>query len=853
MSNLLPIDLTIPHLRDALQSHTSVILQAPPGAGKTTRVPLALLDDGWLAGGKIVMLEPRRLAARAAAQRMASTLGEHVGETVGYRMRSGTRVGSRTRIEVVTEGVLTRMLSSDPSLDGVGLVIFDEFHERNLVADLGLALTVQSQGILRPDLRILVMSATLSVGPLASLLDDAPIVTSEGVSYPVETRYLDRPSDEKIEKVVAATVRRALAEEHGDVLVFLPGVAEIRRTVALLGDLVFDDRRLDDTQLRDPAKGGRHPSQLRVAPLYGDLPQEEQDRAIEPSPAGSRKVVLATSIAETSLTIEGIRVVIDSGLMRVPRFSPRSGMTRLATVRLSKASADQRRGRAGRLGPGICYRLWTEAEHGSLVAFTPPEILDADLVPLALDLAEWGVADPSELVWLDPPPAGAFAQARELLTELGGLDQSGAITPHGRRMATTPLHPRLAHMILTANEIGLGSLACTIAALLGERDILRSSGTSPDADLRLRLEALRSARDRDSDRRDALDRSLVQRIEREAERLRRSLDISARRDDDIEACGLLLAFAWPDRIGQPRSGDPGRFLLRNGAAAFLERHQSLARGEWLVAAELDGQRRESRIYLAAPVAIEEIVEHFAGDIIREEVVAWNGDAGRVQGLVRERLGALVIRETSLQNPDPALICVALIGAIEDEGLTMLLWSKGARSMQERINFMHRIDATWPDISDDVLSATLREWLGPHLLGIRRREELARLDLISILTERLDWKMRASLEELAPTHLVVPSGSRIPIDYSNPDAPVVGVRLQEMFGLAETPSVARGRIPLTIHLLSPAGRPVQVTRDLASFWRTAYFEVRKDLQGRYPKHYWPNDPMEATPTRRTRPR
>ncbi len=835
----LPIDDALPALRDALRARTAAVLQAPPGAGKTTRVPLALLDEPWLAGRRIVMLEPRRLAARAAARRMAATLGERVGETVGYRVRMDTRVGPRTRVEVVTEGVLARMLQSDPALEGVGVVVFDEFHERSLHADLGLALALQSQALLREDLRLLVMSATLDGAAVAALLDGAPVVTSTGRAHPVEVRYLPRPAEGWIEPLVARTVREALEREPGDVLVFLPGMAEIRRT----------EERL--------AEGGTGPG-VRVHALHGTLGQEEQDRALEPAPPGERKVVLATSIAETSLTIEGVRTVVDSGRMRVPRFSPRTGMTRLETVPVSRASAEQRRGRAGRVAPGVCYRLWTEPEQAGLVPHTAPEILSADLAPLALELAAWGVADPAELRWLDPPPAAAFAQARELLAQLGALDAAGAATPHGRRMAGLAAHPRIAHMLLRAAELGRAPLACDLAALLAERDPFRGEGEAPDADLRLRLEALRDARrggrGGGSFRGLRVDRGALHRVLDEARHWRAELGVPARAEEgDTDAAGLLLAFAYPDRIAQRRPGQAGRFLLRNGRGAALAGAQALADAAYLVAAELDGQGRESRVFLAAPLAEEELAAHFAEQVATEETTAWDAEARAVRARRRERLGALVLRESALPDPDPEAVAAALLEGIAREWPGSLPWSRAAVQLRERLAFLHRADPSWPDASEPALLASLPEWLGPHVYGLRRLDEVQRLDLVAVLLGLLPWERRAALDELAPTHLAVPSGSRIPVDYSDPDAPVLAVRLQEVFGLTETPRIARGAVPLTMHLLSPAQRPVQVTRDLASFWRTTYFEVKKDLKGRYPKHYWPDDPLQATPTHRVRPR
>jgi len=832
----LPIDHALPALQDALRAGTSAVLQAPPGAGKTTRVPLALLGEPWLGTQRIVMLEPRRLAARAAAHRMAQTLGEAVGQTVGYRVRMDTRVGPATRIEVVTEGVLTRFLQADPALDGVGLVIFDEYHERSLHADLGLALALESQLVLRDDLRLLVMSATLDGARVAALLGDAPVVTSEGRGHPVETRYLGRRPDVRIEPAVASAVAGALAREEGDVLVFLPGAAEIRRVEGLL---------------RDSHPGER----VRIAPLYGNLPQHAQDEAIAPSPPGARKVVLATSIAETSLTIEGIRTVVDSGLARVPRFSPRSGMTRLETVRVSRASADQRCGRAGRVAPGVCYRLWPEHEQHHLVAHGTPEILEADLAPLALELAAAGIADPARLRWLDVPPTAALSQARELLRQLGALDDRDRITPHGRQMAELALHPRLAHMVLRGTGLGLGGVACDLAALLSERDVLRTERGAPDADLRLRLDVLRER----GGRAGAVNQDALRRAQAEARHWRQRLGVTADRGD-VNACGILLAFAYPDRIAQRRTGAAGapdaaggRFLLRNGRGALFAEPQALSDSPYVVAAELDGRQTESRIYLAAPVTLGEIEEHFAEQIERDAVVAWDAGVQAVRARRRERLGALVLREVPLPDADPEAVAGALLGWIGDEGLHVLPWNDGARRLQQRMLFMRTLDPSWPDVSDATLAATVEEWLRPHLYGMRRRDDLQRLDLTSVLLAMLGWEQRAALDERAPTHFHAPSGSRIPIDYDDPGTPVVAVRLQEMFGLVETPRIGRGAVPLTLHLLSPAHRPVQVTRDLAGFWRSTYFDVRKDLKGRYPKHHWPDDPLQATPTHRAKPR
>lgn len=828
----------LPLLSRALEDHRGAVLVAPPGAGKTTRAPLALLDEPWLDGGKILLLEPRRLAARAAALRMAELLGEpDAGGTVGYRMRLETRVGPRTRIEVVTEGILTRMLQSDPSLDGVALVIFDEFHERSLHADLGLALTLHSRSLLRPDLRVLVMSATLDAEPVAALLGEAPVVRSEGRMYPVETRWLDRPVDGWIEPAVARTVRAALADEEGDVLVFLPGAAEIRRTAELLQDGV--------------------PSGTCVHQLFGMLPREEQDLALRPGRAGRRKVVLASAIAETSLTIEGVRVVVDAGLMRVPRFDPGTGMSRLETLRVTRDSADQRRGRAGRTAPGVCYRMWTAGEEQGLVPERAPEIREADLAGLILELASWG-AGPSELSWMDPPPEAAVAQARELLSELEALDGGGALTAHGGRMAALGLHPRLAHMVLRGMERGVGALACDLAALLEERDILRGTVGPPEADLRTRVEALapgRSALPRGA----TVDRGAAARVRQQAEQLRRRCGVdgngSPLRDASAVAqVGALAAMAYPDRVGQLRAGARGRFVLRNGRGVTLDPSDALAGEPWIVVVELDGRGREGRVFQCVPVALPEIEELFAGQILEQDEVEWDEGAGRVRARTVRRLGALVLQEGALHRPDPHQVAAALCGGVAQRGLHVLPWSKETEQLRGRLAYLHALDAdVWPDVSEAALEASLDRWVAPFVQGFRSVDDLARTDLGQALASLVPWELRAELDRLAPTHVEVPSGSRVALDYSDPAAPALAVRLQEVFGMVDTPRIGGGRTPLTLRLLSPAMRPVQVTRDLASFWRNAYFEVRKDLRARYPKHAWPEDPLKAEPTRRTKRR
>jgi ATP-dependent helicase HrpB len=842
----LPITDALPRLLEALAQHRNVVLEAPPGAGKSTGVPLALLDAPWLRTGRIVMLEPRRLAARAVATRMATLLGEPVGRTVGYRTRLDSKVSDATRIEVVTEGILTRRLQHDAGLDGVALVIFDEYHERSLHADLGLALCLDVQGTLREDLRLLVMSATLDGEAVSRLLGNAPRITSAGKAFAVDIRYQGTPpihrSDPSwvdIAGPVARTITLALDAHDGDVLAFLPGQGEIRRTERLLLD-------------------GHLPAGTRVLPLYGDLTPAQQDAALEPAPRGQRKVVLATNIAETSLTIEGIRIVVDSGLERRSRFDAGTGMNRLDTVRIARSAAEQRRGRAGRLATGVCYRLWTETEHAALAAQTPAEILEADLAPLALELALWG-SPPGQLRWLDPPPSGSYAQAADLLQSLGAMGPDGRITAHGREMATLGTHPRLAHMLLKARAIGAARLGTELAALLAERDFLRSRDGTRDADLRVRIDALRGkgSLPRGLD----VDTAARQRILQAAGLLAKQLGEDKDRqpiDTDL-LTGELLASAYPDRIGLARSDSPGesaRFLLSGGRGAILKDTQLLGRAEMLVVADLDAGEREARIRLAAPIRRSQVEAVFRDSLRDIDRIEWDSRTASVVARSERWLGALKLDDRPLTATDPDRVREAMLAGIRELGLASLPWSKEARALQTRIEFARQHDTQapkpWPQVDDGHLLATLRDWLSPWLDGVSRRDHLARLDLAAILESLLDWPQQQRLASVAPTHLGVPSGSRIPIEYAA-DGPVLSVRLQEVFGMTETPLLGGGKVPVTMQLLSPARRPVQVTRDLKSFWARGYADVKRELKGRYPRHYWPDNPLEAEATARAKPR
>jgi ATP-dependent helicase HrpB len=813
----LPIDDALGRLTEALRGNGTAVLVAPPGAGKTTRVPLVLMDEPWARNQKILVLEPRRLAARAAAARMASTIGEQVGDTVGLRVRFGSKVSKRTRIEVITEGIFTRLILDDPSLEGVAAVLFDEFHERSLDADLGLALARDVQQALREDLKILVMSATLDGARVAALLGDAPVVESEGRAFPVATRYLGRDPRERIERPVADAVQRALRADGGSVLVFLPGAAEIRRTETLLKERI-DDPNVD------------------VVALFGALEGREQDRAISPAPKGRRKVVLATSIAETSLTIEGVRVVIDSGLSRVPRYEPDVGLTRLETVRVSRAAADQRRGRAGRTEPGVCYRLWDEPQTGSLEAYTRPEILSADLSSFVLDLAQWGAADPGKLAFLDSPPGPALSEAKALLTELGAIDPQCRITEEGKKLRALPLPPRLARMVVDANGEGSGAEAAAIAAVLTERGL-----GGDDVDLRYRLDQFR--RDRSKRAEDA--RAMV----------KRWTDTLDRRKQDGEASpGSLLALAYPDRVAKNRGGGGSAFLLASGRGGNVDPASSLAREPFLTVAELTGAAASSRIVLAAPITLAEIEARFAAKIDDRDTVTFDVASASLRARRSRRLGALVLAEQIKQVTPDADTAKVLAQGIASSGLDKLPWSKAALQFRTRVEFLRKAEGDeWPDFSNEGLARAAAEWLEPLLLDKTARSDIGADELSEAVTALVPWTLRRRLDAESPTHFTAPTGSSVPIDYEAEQGPTISIRVQEMFGLAQHPAIAGGRVPLVIELLSPGHKPVQITRDLPGFWRGSYADVRTDLRGRYPRHPWPDDPANAAPTRRAKPR
>ncbi len=816
---MLPIEPVLPQLLASLNENACAVLVAPPGAGKTTRVPLALLDQPWTQTGRIIMLEPRRLAARGAAGRMAETLGEPVGQTVGLRVRFQTQVSHATRIEVVTEGVFTRMILNDPALEGVCAVLFDEFHERSLEADLGLAFARDSQKLLRDDLRILVMSATLDGAAVARLLDDAPVIHSEGRSFPVETRHVARDPAIRLEDQLVKVIQRALSSDTGSILVFLPGQGEIRRV----------EERLAECRL---------PPDVIVAPLFGALSPAEQDRAVQPMREGGRKVVLATSIAETSLTIDGVRVVIDSGLARVPRYTPATGLTQLATVRVSRASADQRRGRAGRTEPGVCYRLWNEEETRALPPFATPEIRECDLSGLALSLAEWGARSPDNLALLDKPPAGAFAEARSILQRLGALAATGELTDHGRRLSGLPLPPRLADMVVRGAGCGRGTEAAQLAALMTERGLGGASTDIEERLLRFRTDASPRARD----------------VKGLADRWVRAAGPAMPGRAPLSPA-LLIAHAFPERIAQRREPGSGDYKLASGRGAKLDLTDSLARSEWLAVAELSGGGKGAdHIRLAARLDPAALQAAFADQIeMRQQIVT--DASGRVRVLAQSRIGELVLKEQIVERPDRGIVAQALLNRVLDEGIASLNWNEASVAYRARVAFAarHLPDEAWPDLSDEALAATARDWLSP-LLEMAGSLPALKPDMLDhALRSLLPWDFQRRLEELAPSRFETPAGTSHLIDYIADNGPVVEVRVQALFGLRTHPTVARGRVALTLALTSPAQRPIQVTRDLPGFWSGSWRDVKVEMKGRYPRHPWPNDPANAAPTTRAKPR
>ncbi len=815
MAAALPIYEILDAVKSSLAQHNTLIIQAPPGAGKSTVLPFELLHEPWLSGKKILLLEPRRLAARAVAARMAELKNEEVGETIGYRVRFENRIGRSTRIEVVTEGILTRMLQNDNALENVGMILFDEFHERSLHADLALALCREAQQVLREDLRIVIMSATLDGDALAALLHNAPVITSTGRQYPVAVRYFPPDTQLHLSEQTAQAVKKALQDETGDVLVFLPGAGEIKRTQDLLEQTV---------------------SAVMIYPLYGDLPHGEQQRALLPDPNGLRKVVLATSIAETSLTIEGIGVVIDSGYARVPRFDPRSGLTRLETVRLSKDAADQRAGRAGRLGPGVCYRLWSEAEQRHLRSHRTPEILEADLAPAMLELCNWGVTGIEQMAWLTPPPSGNRQQALALLQLLGAVNTEGTITAHGRALLQLPTHPRIAQLLLEGKKINAAALAADVAAVLEERDPLpKTEGTS----LALRVDVLRRWRDKN---RVQADTQALQRIARLATSWRKHLGCNE--DNTLfadELAGHLVAAAYPERIAKKQ--DSGRYKLANGRQAKMADMDPLSDRAWLAIAQLDAGTSEGKIFLAAPLSADDIIS----TATEKETIAWDYQKGELLARKEKRIGEIVAATAPLKTIPEALYKQLITEVVQREGLRLFDISDDTQQWLLRITSLRawRSNENWPDVSEVQLLATAAEWLVPFLKNIRRRDDFRKTKLQELLPGLLDWNQQQQLDKLAPATIGVPSGSAIRLQYQ-PDAsaPILAVRLQELFGLTQTPTVNEGRQQVMLHLLSPAMRPMQVTQDLHSFWQNTYPEIRKELRIRYPKHSWPEDPWTA---------
>lgn len=819
-----PIDDVLPRLLKTFQQTNNVVLSAPTGAGKTTRVPISLLTSEWMAEKKLIMLEPRRLAARRAAEYMAAQLSESVGQTVGYRIRGEAVVSKNTRIEVVTEGILTRFLQHESDLPNVALIIFDEFHERSIHADLGLALALDVQEHLRNDLRILVMSATLDGIAVAKLIGDAQIIESAGFLYPITTNYARFISDKTIETRIVDTVMRALTEHEGDVLAFLPGQREIRRV----------ENSLWEKHL---------PKDVIVYSLYGDASYQQQSAALSPAPVGIRKIILSTSVAETSLTIDGVCIVIDSGLARTSRFDVRRGMSGLVTVPVSKAVADQRRGRAGRQQPGICYRLWTETEHAQLPDYPQPEIKTADLAPLILNLAQWGTPNGEHLKFLDPPPLPHLLQAQTLLKNLGALDSAGKLTKHGRVMAELPLHPRLSHMIIRGKELGLGSPACDIAALLDERDIFAGKKDA-DIDLESRLHVIWGKQKGDT--------GIQERILAQSKRLHKIADIHPLKEKKEHFAGILLALAYPERVARRRDTKRNAYQMASGTTGVLPKGNLLAREEFLAIGEVDGIGAEVRIYLATPLDKKDLQRVFADVIIEEEEIRWSSSDEAVIARNISRLGAIVISEQNIELRGEK-VNTAMVEGIRQMGLDCLPWGKETQALRQRIQWLRKYSSTpegFPDFSDAALLDSLENWLSPFLDNVWKKEHLVRLPLLTILKSQITYSLNQQIDSLAPSYFKLPSGSRVAIDYGSGNQPVLVVKLQELFGQKETPYIANGKVKILLHLLSPASRPLAVTQDLYSFWETVYPEIRKRMLARYPKHFWPEDPLTAKPTNRT---
>ncbi len=899
MTNTFPIDEILPEICSTLARNSTLVIQAPPGAGKTTQVPPALLNAPWLGRQKILMLEPRRVAARAAAGYMASRMGESVGGRVGYQIRMERKISADTRIEVVTEGILTARLQSDPSMENIGVVIFDEFHERNLNSDLGLALCLEIQEVLRDDLKLVIMSATLDLEPVAALLDNAPILISKGKSWPVTTHYVDvapfaGPSGRYVtghlretralEAACVWAIKEALSREHGDILVFIPGMREIKNMEKRI--------RTELSDILTPT--------MELLPLHGSLPRRDQDKAILTHPHGHRKIVLATAIAETSITMEGVNIVIDMGLMRISRFYPGRGMDRLETVTAPLSSVDQRRGRAGRTGPGVCYRLWSRESHDHRTPFPAPEIIQADLADLVLQLALWGVREPSALKWLDLPPDSTFNQARDLLIRLGALDKTFTITSHGKKLAHLGIHPRLGHMVCRGKAIGHGLLACHMAALLQDRDIINFSRGTGDADITLRLEILYACKQTPEKNGMRINTRAVDQVRRTARQLAFRAGIRKKnlydKRVDLAVAGTLLSFAFPERIAMARPGQRGVFIMASGAGARVNPRDVLAGQPFIVAAQLDGQGNNAMVFLGAAHDGMQVEKDFPEDIVEQKIITWDPNTKSVKTRRERRYGALLLSTSVLKKPDASRVAMAMLEGIRSEGLCLLPWTKPLKTWQARVCFLAST-GNYPDlppVNDAFLLDSLESWLLPFLDGISSVSALKHLDLTTILESRFTWSQRQCIKDHAPTHITVPSGSRIPLVYGEAgtstspaqnaivtqevhknkspvfekqrseehliqgkintmDTPVLPVRLQEMFGCTDTPTIAGGTVPVVLHLLSPAGRPVQITRDLKSFWNNTYVDVKKDLMGRYPRHYWPDNPLNAQPTRRAKPK